>query len=56
MPTDSRGTSTPSDTIRTATSQRAVLPENSLMRAEDPGSSDRTTVGASDVSLVSRAA
>ncbi len=52
-PTASRGTSTPSDTIRTATSQRLVPAENSAMRAEEPGSSESTTVGVSPVSLVS---
>ncbi len=56
MPTDSRGTSTPSETIRTATSHRLVPAANSLMRAEDPGSSESTTVGVSEVILVSRVA
>ena len=55
-PTASRGTSTPSDTIRTATSQRLVAAENAVMRAEEPGSSDSTTVGASPVIVVSRSA
>ena len=48
-PTASRGTSTPSDTIRTATSQRRVPAENAAMRAEEPGSSESTTVGVSPV-------
>jgi hypothetical protein len=48
--------STPSDTIRTATSQRLVLSANSLMRPEDPGSSDSTTVGASVVNFFNRVA
>ena len=55
-PTASRGTSTPSDTMRTATSQRLVSAENRLMRSEDPGSSESTTVGASPVIFVSRSA
>ena len=55
-PTASRGTSTPSDTIRTATSHRLVPAANSAMRADEPGSSDSTTVGVSPVSLVSTAA
>ena len=42
--------------MRTATSHRLVLSANSLMRADDPGSSDNTTVGASEVIFVSRAA
>ncbi len=56
MPTESRGTSTPSETMRTATSQRLVLAANSLMRADEPGSSESTSVGASEVSFASRAA
>ena len=46
-PTASRGTSTPSDTIRTATIQRCVPSEKALIRSEPPGSSDSTTVGSS---------
>jgi hypothetical protein len=46
----SRGMSTPSDTIRTATIQRRVLFENSSMRADAPSSSERTTVVGSPVS------
>ncbi len=56
MPTESRGTSTPSETMRTATSHRLVPAENSLMRADDFGSSDSTTVGSSPVSFFSSAA
>ncbi|GDY65261.1 hypothetical protein SAV14893_046540 [Streptomyces avermitilis] len=43
-PTASRGTSTPSDTMRTATIQRSSLWLNSSMRLEAPVSSDRTRV------------
>lgn len=43
-PTASRGTSTPSDTIRTATIQRSLLPLKSSMRLDAPVSSDRTSV------------
>lgn len=43
-PTASRGTSTPSDTMRTATIQRESLLANSSMRLEAPVSSERTTV------------
>jgi hypothetical protein len=39
------GTSTPSDTIRTATSHGLVPAEYSAIRAEEPGSSESTTVG-----------
>jgi hypothetical protein len=42
--------------MRTATSHRLVLSANWVMRADDPGSSDSTTVGASEVSFFSRAA
>lgn len=42
--------------MRTATSQRLVLAANSLMRADEPGSSESTSVGASPVSFVSRVA
>ena len=42
--------------MRTATSHRLVLAANSLMRPDDPGSSDSTTVGASAVNFVNRAA
>lgn len=52
-PTDSRGTSTPSETIRTATIQREVPAANSLIFPEAPGSSESTTVGASPVMVVS---
>jgi hypothetical protein len=44
-PTASRGTSTPSETMRTATSQRSSEAENSSIRALAPSSSDSTTVG-----------
>ena len=44
-PTASRGTSTPSDTIRTATIHRSSDAENSSIRADAPASSDSTTVG-----------
>ena len=40
------------DTMRTATSQRLVPSENWLIRSEEPGSSDSTTVGASPVIVV----
>ena len=43
-PTASRGTSTPSDTIRTATIQRSSLPLKSSMRWDAPASSDSTRV------------
>ncbi len=43
-PTASRGTSTPSDTMRTATIQRSSPWLNSSMRSEAPASSDRTRV------------
>lgn len=48
-PTASRGTSTPSDTMRTATSQRLLPSENCEMRADAVGSSDRMTVASSPV-------
>ena len=43
-PTANRGTSTPSDTIRTATIQRLSDSWNSSMRSDAPASSERTTV------------
>ncbi len=43
-PTARRGTSTPSDTIRTATIHRSVLLLNSSIRSEAPESSDSTRV------------
>ncbi|MDF2666759.1 MAG: hypothetical protein K0R81_2609 [Microbacterium sp.] len=43
-PTARRGTSTPSDTMRTATIQRLVPFENVSMRPEASASSERTTV------------
>jgi len=43
-PTASRGTSTPSDTIRTATIQRSSLTLNSSMRFEEPVVSESTTM------------
>ena len=46
-PTARRGTSTPSDTIRTATIQRSVDSENASIRAPAPASSESTTVGVS---------
>ncbi|SKV50529.1 Uncharacterised protein [Mycobacteroides abscessus subsp. abscessus] len=52
-PTASRGTSTPSDTMRTATIHSLVLAENCAMRSEDFGSSDNTTVGSLPVIWVS---
>ena len=55
-PTASRGTSTPSETIRTATSQVDVDSENALIRSEAVGSSESTTVGVSPVILRSRSA
>ncbi len=55
-PTDRRGTSTPSDTMRTATNHRLVPSEYWLIRSEAPGSSESTTVGASPVILMSRSA
>ena len=42
-PTASRGTSTPSDTMRTATIHSSVLPANFSIRSEAPASSDSTT-------------
>ena len=48
--------STPSLTMRTATSQGFMLAENSAMRPLAPASSDSTTVGASPVIWVSSAA
>ena len=50
-PTASRGTSTPSETIRTATIQRDVPWANSSIRAEAPLSSESTTVAGSPVSI-----
>lgn len=44
-PTASRGTSTPSDTMRTATIHRSVLALKSSMFFEAPVSSESTTVG-----------
>jgi len=44
-PTASRGTSTPSLTIRTATSHRSRVAANSAIRPDAFGSSDSTTVG-----------
>ena len=43
-PTDRRGTSTPSDTMRTATIHSSRDAENSSMRSEAPASSESTTV------------
>ena len=48
-PTDSRGTSTPSDTIRTATIHRFSLAVNSSILLEAFASSERITVGDSPV-------
>ena len=45
-PTARRGTSTPSDTMRTATIHLSVESANSEMRSEASASSERTTVGA----------
>src|SRR5699024_8080409 len=45
-PTASRGTSTPSETMRTATIHRSSEAENSSIRCPAPTSSDSTTVGA----------
>ncbi|COX37382.1 Uncharacterised protein [Mycobacterium tuberculosis] len=42
--------------MRTATSQRLVPWANSVIRADDPGSSESTTVGSSAVIVVSRRA
>ena len=39
--------------MRTATSHRLVLSANWVMRVDDPGSSDSTSVGASEVIVVS---
>ena len=44
-PTASRGTSTPSDTIRTATIQRSSESANSAIRPDAFGSSESTTTG-----------
>ena len=55
-PTARRGTSTPSDTMRTATSQLEVPAANAEMRSEEPLSSESATVGASPVILRSRSA
>ena len=52
-PTARRGTSTPSDTMRTATIHSLVLLENCAMRSEDFGSSESTTVGSDPVMVVS---
>ncbi len=43
-PTARRGTSTPSDTMRTATIQRSSLALNSSIRWDAPASSERTSV------------
>lgn len=43
-PTASRGTSTPSDTMRTATIQRSLLPLKSSIRLDAPASSESTRV------------
>jgi hypothetical protein len=48
-PTASRGTSTPSLTIRTATIQRSCEAAKRAIRADAPGSSDSTTTGAAPV-------
>ena len=48
-PTASRGMSTPSDTIRTATIQRCPEPPNSAIRPEAPASSESTTTAFSPV-------
>ena len=55
-PTASRGTSTPSDTIRTATIQRAWESVNVAIFFDAAFSSDSTTVGASPETCLSRAA
>ena len=55
-PTARRGTSTPSETMRTATIQRSWLAAKVSMRLEAPASSDRTTVGACPVMARSRPA
>ena len=44
-PTESRGTSTPSDTIRTATIQRSSESAKAWIRLLEPGSSDSTSTG-----------
>jgi hypothetical protein len=44
-PTASRGTSTLSETIRTATNQRLVPAKNVAMRSDEPMSSETTTAG-----------
>jgi hypothetical protein len=48
-PTARRGTSTPSETMRTATSHRDVEFPNCSMREDASASSDSTTVGVSPV-------
>ena len=55
-PTASRGTSTPSDTIRTATIQRSVDRWNSPIRRLACGSSESTTVAGSPVIRLSSTA
>ena len=52
----SLGVAACSETIRTATSHRLVPASNSLIRFEDPGSSESTSVGASPVMAVSNVA
>ncbi len=52
-PTARRGTSTPSETIRTATSHRSSEAANSSIRRLEPASSERTRVGVTPVSDVS---
>ena len=44
-PTASRGTSTPSETIRTATIHRSSDAENRAIRSDEPASSESTTTG-----------
>ena len=55
-PTASRGTSTPSDTMRTATIQRAVDWANAEIFLLAVGSSESTTAGRSPLILRSSAA
>ena len=55
-PTHRRGTSTPSDTMRTATIHRSSDAANSSMRSEAPLSSERITAGRWPVSASSCAA
>ena len=55
-PTASRGTSTPSETIRTATSQRLSDSVKVAIFFEAPFSSESTTVGVSPLIFFSSAA